>query len=365
MGKKIAVVTIWDTQDNYGQIFQCYALQKYLLKQGCNVFLIKTKSDALAPISLKKRIKALPTKIFSVRFWELLYFRFKLKRFSQKYGNVDRHFDLFRQSYIKSTHNIFNINDLKSNCPDADIYIAGSDQIWSTLSDIYFLDFVPKGKRKYSYAASFGDNSFSRKICDKMSIYLKSFDEVTVREYSGVEKCKLLNTSSKRVIDPTGLLTVKDYMGIANFPNEKGYILLYLLGNYTNVNINKIYDHAQKINIPIKYVASQGRIDNFPKIFPTPEEWIGLIANAKYIITNSYHCCMFSIYFQKKFMALELIGIFKKMNTRIDTLFSLYKIPKVKSLTDLINTPFNYKQIFSLLEQDRNKSINIIKRWIN
>lgn len=364
MEKKIAVITIWDTQDNYGQILQCYALQKYLTKLGGDAFLLKTKSDTLAPLSLKKRILAIPVKIFSLRFWELLYFRYKLKIFSKRYGHVNREFDLFRDSYIKSTNKVYDVDELRTNCPDADIYITGSDQVWGAPSDIYFLDFVPKGKRKYSYAASFGSNSFSPENCRMMSSYLKTFNEVTVREYSGLEKCRVLGISSKLVIDPTGLLANKEYLDIAKIPNEKGYILLYLLGNYTNVNVDEIYHYAKQKNISVKYVASQGRNDKYPKIFPSPTEWIGLIANAGYVITNSYHCCMFSIYFQKKFMALKLVGIFKKMNARMDTLFTQYKVPKVESLPDLITAIFDYEQTAILLEKERNKAAVILNSWI-
>lgn len=364
MKKRIAVVTLWDSHDNYGQILQCYALQKHLLKEGCDAILLKTKSDTLASSSLKHKFLKLHEKIFSVRFWELLRFRYKLKRFSSKYSFINRHFDEFRESFIKCSDKIYDIDELNEHCPSADIFITGSDQVWSTPSELYFLNFVPEGKRKYSYAASFGCNSFSTENCMKMSMYLKTFDEVTVREYSAVEKCRQFGILSKRVIDPTGLLTRQDYTDLAEIPSESGYILLYLLGNYTDINIRNIFKYAKKNKIEVKYVASQGRNDKYPKIFPSPTEWLGLIANAKYVITNSYHCCMFSIYFQKKFIALKLTGIFKGMNTRIDTLFSQYKMPRLKTLHELETTDFNYKRIGSLVEQDRDKAMKIIEKWI-
>lgn len=364
MEKKIAIVTMWNTQDNYGQILQCYALQRFLIKDGCDAFLIKTKSDTVAPPSLKKRILALPTKIFSLRFWELLYFRYKLAKFAKKYGNINRNFDTFRSKFVKSTDKIYNITELRKNCPIADIYITGSDQVWGAPSDLYFLDFVPQGKHKYSYAASFGSNPFNPDDCKRMTNYLKTFNEITVRESSGVQKCKMLGIKSQRVIDPTGLLSKTDYLSIANLPNSQNYILLYLLGNYTDVNVDTIFEYAQKKGLEVKYIASQGRNDKYPKIFPSPTEWIGLIANAKYVITNSYHCCMFAMYFQKKFMALKLVGIFKKMNTRMDTLFSLYKVPRIKSFVELENMHFDYTQINRLLEQDRNVAVNMLHKWI-
>lgn len=38
---KIGVITFWDSNDNYGQIMQCYALQTYLKKLGHDVVLIR------------------------------------------------------------------------------------------------------------------------------------------------------------------------------------------------------------------------------------------------------------------------------------------------------------------------------------
>ena len=39
---KIGIVTFWWTDDNYGQILQCYALQYFLKSIGHEPFLIKT-----------------------------------------------------------------------------------------------------------------------------------------------------------------------------------------------------------------------------------------------------------------------------------------------------------------------------------
>ena len=103
MEKKIAIVTMWDTQDNYGQVLQCYALQRFFIDQGCDSFLIKTKSDTQAPASLSKRLQSLPAKVLSLDFWDLLYFRYKQKKFFKCHGYINRRFDEFRSLYIKST----------------------------------------------------------------------------------------------------------------------------------------------------------------------------------------------------------------------------------------------------------------------
>ena len=359
---KIGILTIWHSNDNYGQILQCYALQRYLRNCGHDAFLIKTHNDTEVQYSKKKRIIGIMRKIFTYRYWSLLFFRYKLMKFNKKYGNINRRFEEFRNKYIESTDIIYDIDTLKNTNELCDAYITGSDQVWGSVSRVFFLTFV-KGKPKYSYAASFGSNPFTDVGRKLMKEYLSSFSKVTVREENGIKRCKELNINAERVIDPTGLLTNEDYLKITKKPNDNDYILIYLLGNYTNINIDKIYSYAENRNYKIKYIASQARNDKYEKIFPSPEEWLGLIANAKYILTNSYHCCMFSIYFQKKFIAYELIDIFKNMNDRLDTLFKQYNIPRIKRIEDIENCHFDYDKINKLLNIDRENGKNILKSW--
>ena len=38
---KIGIITYWQSNDNYGQLLQCYALQRYLVQIGHEPFLIR------------------------------------------------------------------------------------------------------------------------------------------------------------------------------------------------------------------------------------------------------------------------------------------------------------------------------------
>lgn len=353
---------MWDSADNYGQILQCYALQHYLRQSGHEAILIKSISDTIEHKSFLQKIPKLSKKLFSYRFWSLLIFRYKLKKFANTYGNVDRGFDAFRSKFICSTQDIYNLKQLEENPLICDAYITGSDQVWGSLSKVNFLTFV-KNKPKYSYAASFGSNFFSIDECKQIAEMLSSFTDITVREDKGVLRCKKMGIKSKRVIDPTGLLIKEDYLNIAVKPQEDDYVLIYLLGNYTHVNIHEIYKFAKSTNLKVKYIASQARNDKYDKIFPSPTEWLGLVANAKYVFTNSYHCCMFSIYFEKKFMLFELIGIFKGMNIRMETLITQYSIPRVQRIQDIESTIFNYGLISDRINIDRNDGRVLLKEW--
>ena len=76
----------------------------------------------------------------------------------------------------------------------------------------------------------------------------------------------------------------------------------------------------------VKYVSSQGRVDSFKKEYPTIEDWIQLIENAKYVITNSFHGMAFSIIMNAPFIVIPLAGSFVRMNGRIYDILSMLKL---------------------------------------
>lgn len=53
-----------------------------------------------------------------------------------------------------------------------------------------------------------------------------------------------------------------------------------------------------------------------------PREWLGLIENADYVLTDSFHCTLFSIRFHKQFNVLQRFkeGDKRGQNSRIHTL---------------------------------------------
>ncbi len=63
---KIGIMTFWWSEDNYGQLLQCYALQKYLRDQGHDPFLIRydPRGDYAPTPLYRKLLKALnPVKL--------------------------------------------------------------------------------------------------------------------------------------------------------------------------------------------------------------------------------------------------------------------------------------------------------------
>lgn len=100
---------------------------------------------------------------------------------------------------------------------------------------------------------------------------------------------------------------------------------------------------------------------NTKKTFATIEDWLYLIDNAEYVITNSFHCCVFSLLFNKKFGVVPLAGTWSEMNSRLETLFKIFNISSrwLKNADDFLvleiplepsltaNTNFNVQEILN------------------
>lgn len=332
---KIGILTFWWSEDNYGQLMQCYALQKYLRNMGHEVFLIRFRDVYKPQTPFYKRVM----KAFNpIKLYNFIRNRIRNRRVLAEQKNHNRSFDTFRAKYISMSEHFYgSFAELKNNPPEADIYIVGSDQVWNpqcvgynTIESLhaYFLDFGSKNTKRMSYAASFGQTSLSPEIQETITPLLQKFHYVSVREESGVRICKTCGCDiAEWVPDPTMLLSAEDYRKLYEDSNiqkpSKKYLLLYMLGNECDFDIKNVYDFAQRKGIEVVYVTGNLVLDRYPKQFATIPEWLCLLDNAEYVITNSFHCGVFATLFHKQFGIVALAGSFAGMNARIESLFEL------------------------------------------
>ena len=335
---KIGIMTFWWSNDKYGQLLQCYALQKYLTDLGHKTFLIRYYPDTDIPYQSTKTIKKI-CKVFNPKKL-YIFIKDRIKRIKiekeRKYNN--RQFEIFRQKYIVQTPILYySLKELQDNPPQADIYIVGSDQVWnyyckfSNTLRAYFLDFGAEKSKRMSYAASWGRTAISDDEIHKITPLLKRFDYVSVREINGIELCKKCGFhSAEWVCDPTLLLSAAAYRILYNDNTirkiEKKYLLLYLLGNECDFNTKNVYNFAKKKKLEVIFVTGNDLTDRHKKFFATIPEWLYLIDNAEYVITNSFHCGVFSTIFHKQFGIVPLTGKDAGMNIRFSSLFQIREI---------------------------------------
>lgn len=369
---RIGIVTFWDSEDNYGQVLQCYALQKFLLDKGHDVFLIKYRPIKKWNLRvLFSRLRMYCSKDIS-KFIESFTLFFKFRRIArikaQDKINHPRNFLSFKQQYIRYTDKIYNQYELSANPPKADAYIAGSDQIWSGVDSVFFLDFAPKGTLRIAYAPSFGRNDAS--VPTLIAKYLSKLDVVTVREQEGISICRQLGRIDASLVpDPTFLLSANQYAQISSpISCEDNFIFLYILGNDMNFDISNVYKWGKEQGLVVRYVASQGKTDSYAKEYPNVDEWIFLMTKAKYVVTNSFHGMVMSIILNKKFVVIPLSGVFARMNGRILTTLNRYDLSErmiFKGELDILFREIDYSIINKMLEEQITEISSNFDLWLH
>lgn len=337
---KIGILTFWWSADNYGQLLQAYALQAYLRAQGHDAYLIRYKWEKdFTPSPLALRLLKACNPVLLFRFFST---RRRIRAAKQEQAAFDRGFDAFRDRYIAQSPRVYNSwTELCEDPPEADCYIVGSDQVWNfgatplarcrSAVHAYFLDFGKPETARLSYAASWGRVMLPEEYAREIAPLLSRFRYVSVREESGVSLCVQCGFPGARwVRDPTLLLDAEAWRALYK-ENELRkpagrYLFLYMLGNECDFDIETVYRFARERNLQVVYVTGNSVVDRREKWFATIPEWLFLVDHAEYVVTNSFHCCVFSILFGKRFCVVPLTGNAAGMNARMDSLFELFRI---------------------------------------
>lgn len=373
---KIGIISFWDTTNNYGQILQCFALQKFLRNLGHDAVHIKYQLPWYHKTNKKKSIKFLNI-IKDFSFVRLISHKllgkgnvfYNLHAEQTKQDKIHpRHFESFRKKYIKFTDLEYDYNALKDKTPKVDCLITGSDQVWGNQDPGFMLDFGPDNIKRIAYAPSMGGIRHDKtEYAETFRKRLRKLDVVTCREQEGVDICRKLGRKDTELVpDPVFLLSRKEYEQIAVLPSQTDYLLIYLLGNPIDVPVKKIIDWAKTKKLYVKYVVAQGRQDVFVNEYPNVDEFLGLVKNAAYVITNSFHGMVISIIFNKKFIIIPLSKQLLRMNSRIETtLLHLGLSDRIYTDSfDSIFSPIDYLSVNLQLEKQRKKYIEKFKIWL-
>ena len=259
--------------------------------------------------------------------------------------------------------------ELFKDPPKADVYCVGSDQMWNSeynggVIGENFLDFAMEGTKKISFSTSMGMSSFSDKELNQMKRLLKDFSFISVRENEA--KDILLSLGFKdihQIIDPTLLISGNEWKRNLHIKEKrKDYVLIYQLNDNPDMqNFARRLAKQDKIEVKqVTYYMSQ-HWDGIKSIYnPTIENFVSLIANAKYIVTDSFHGTAFSINFEKEFFSFSP----NKYAGRISSLLSLTGLESrfvQNSSQYVIPGSIDYKSVRKILDQCRKEAEKLLK----
>lgn len=285
---------------NYGGILQAAALYRLLRDEGFEPVLLRKEPENLGPLGrlVRNILRRLPGQnIGGVRARAL---------------TRARH-DPFIQRFLPNvTRPCHNRRQLRAATEQwrLDAVVVGSDQVWRAEYHqdsnylVYFLDFVPAGTKKISYAASFGHSEW--RYPDQLaevSELLAEFDGVSVREQSGVAISQdiLGRKQCDLVLDPTLMVDSRLYEEAAapKRPKSGPSLVSYVLdASEGSKSAHRLVAEAlpagiETICLSVHEEDPQADIGH----------WLRAFMDADFVITDSYHGTIFSILFGKNFIA--------------------------------------------------------------
>lgn len=291
---KCSVITIHHIH-NFGSVFQAYALASFLEANGYEAEIIdyRPKYYDLGRNKLKTTVGRM------LNLSPFLKRKRKFESFISAHETLsDKRFTELSQleEYYKSSDNIF---------------IAGGDQLWNDYhpcgnDNAYKLTFTDS-KRKIAYGTSMGRDNFSEAELAKIAKNVNSFYAIMLREQSTVAMLDpYVKTSVEHVIDPVGLIDLKEYERIAVKPKiNEPYAVMYLAES-SDLLTGAIEKLSKEMGLKIIHICGFKKkcyCDCFAKDVG-PEEILGYILNADFVISASFHATLFSLLFQKQFVTL-------------------------------------------------------------
>lgn len=308
---------------SHGASLQMFALYNKLSELGCEVEIINFCS--------KDGIKYQNTR--NTTLSEVVISRFKKavnNVFLENQWKVFRKFE--NQMTLYPSQTITTDEELRTLSDRYDRIIVGSDQVWnpsitgSTLG--FYLDFVPDKRRKASYAPSFGVEQIDDDKKEQISALLKDFSFLSVREKKGAKIIKeLTGLEVPVVLDPTFLLNREQWLNIAKPPKKSyGDYVLYYTVKPSPTLLEKSMQFAKETGRKFVQIGGGVRdILNREKIVADgvgPAEFLGLISNASYVITNSFHGVALSINLHKNFY----VEYSSKTNSRLTNIIKTFDL---------------------------------------
>lgn len=346
---------------NYGAVLQAYALQQTLLKKY-DTEILNYNCAAIADVyrCFKRRSGSKKHQLTQL-VKDILNYKIDYLR--------NQHFKTFRRNFLKETPEYKTAQDIIQHYPKGDIYITGSDQVWSPtitkgLDPIYTLNFGHHDFKKISYAASAGGNTTLRHDIKRLAAILQSYQAISVRERTLEQLLQANKVNDVNLtLDPSLLLTKEEWNKL--IPPKKltkqKYILAYswdepsfffqIVNRFAQTNGYKIYYYRRR---DYKHLFQGAKKSYFQY---GPCEFLSLIKNAECVFTTSFHGTALSIIFNKK-----LFVTLSKYSDRITTLLSALGlsnriVSSERDFDQILQKDIDWKKINATLTQKRQQSL--------
>lgn len=354
---KVGIVTLYHGNYNFGGLLQAYALpaalEKYLGITAEQIDYVwcpeqEKEQKEKESVSLRKLVY-----LFGVYFFNRLE-----KRHLKHRINV---FDQFIDS-IPHSKEIYQSDSIADSLHTYGKFVCGGDQIWNDDQGyrrenlkVFTLQFVPEQIKMISYAPSMAVLELTDEFKAEFSTGINRLDAISVREKRSLPVLKQLTKKPITVVvDPVLLLREEDWLEVTR-PAEKRqrYILCYLLGDRVEQRkaVRRFAKKMKRTIITFPHILGNvvrkcdlffGDVHDYTS---GPREFLDLIRHADFVVTDSFHACVFSMIFKTPFAVFERskAGETGNMNSRIYDFLEEYHLERQlvteKELEDIKDIP--------------------------
>lgn len=375
---KIGLITLF--RENYGSILQCYSLKLFVnsLNNECDVLYLNDDECLFHIDVIKRKIRTLINIILNLSFLRFLLFSKLGLNKNTLTKESESKMEFFVDSFLKPKCVLSTDLKKKEWLNQYDYFVVGSDQIWNVchlVKPFCFLQFAPR-KKRIAVAVSFGISKIPWINRKNLREALNGFDFISVREETGVKIVKKYSKAKVcRIADPTFIYDADEWREIAKItkPIEKKYILFHFLNEPNQIAVESVKWLSEYLNLDVVAVGYNYEVlksvNRFVYMDGDPWEYVSLIDNAEYVLTDSYHSMLFSINFNKRFFSFHRQYTTSKQTNRITDLLKRFDMENrlienvdILKKNYLENQPENSHLIF---EKEQSVIRNYIQKSIS
>ena len=360
---KISVITL-HTVNNYGSALQTYATQTVLQKLGHTVeFVDYWRKDNAGEGAVDKALKS--PSMQKIRFlWDWSELSRSAVRIPLRFLLACKRRPM--QDFLKArvnltSHTYYSMDDLLKDTPQADVYMTGSDQVWNSIwnqgiEKPYFLEYAPEGKKRVAFSASIGRTELSADEIPETVSMLKKYSAISVREESAVTLLKALGIEAQLILDPTLMLSGREWEKIAEVPKaKKPYLLIYQLNGNRQMDRFAVNLAKRKGWDVVRICFAVPVIQRGVKcvISPSVEHLLGYLLHAECVLTDSFHATAFSLNLGRDFICI----LPKRFGTRIESILKLTgtenRLLRDYSNYEIVNQTIDKAHVQSVFARER------------
>ncbi|MCM1046658.1 MAG: polysaccharide pyruvyl transferase family protein [Candidatus Gastranaerophilales bacterium] len=339
----LGIVTVYKSR-NCGSYLQAWALQRVLEGSGHDVCFVEYhgRSDNVWD--------------YYVRL--ILYcccFRFK------NAGYLIRRNRMFREAQ-KAFRTI--------DSTQADLYLYGSDTLWNfegeffKASSRFFLGQDVK-RPKATYAVSAGSTSQEDfEAVEGIAEAIRDFQAVSVRDEHTLQLAQSVSGRQDivKALDPTMLLEPADYEALIQEKPAGDYLFVYYFGRMSEELYHQMENFARERGLRIIRMGTPDKRFS-TNITNDPSSFLTYFAGAQYVVTNTFHGCVFSILFNKQFVT-DGYGK-KKVQDLIESFrLSGQYLNQASDLDRLLDERIDYEAVNREIEVRRQESLDYLYRVV-